>query len=288
MKIGIIGLGYWGKILLKTIKTIPLDVEVITCDAYNLEAYTLDYRDLKECSQIFIATPVAQHSEICRYSLSRGIFVFCEKPLVMSVLEAVELYNLAVANEAFLFVDWVFTFNNQVRLIKALIKNETYGKLKSISMNRQNLGPVRNDVTAKYDLASHDVSIALYLLGEVPERTNWIGYKRNKESKINDSCHGLMQFEDITVQINASWHYGKKDRLCIFEFEKGFLTWEDNLGKLFINEEDLFEEGPTPLVNSVWAFLNVQDEAHGDFWSPLENAQITIDTLRVLENENSF
>ena len=282
MKIGIIGLGYWGKILLKTIKTLPMDMEIATCDAYNLEADTLDYKDLKECSHVFIITPVAQHSEICRYFLSRGVHVFCEKPLVKSVLEAVELYNLAVANETYLFVDWVFTFNNQVRLIKDLIKNETYGKLKSISMNRQNLGPARKDVTAKYDLASHDVSIALYLLEKVPERTNWIGYKRNKQSQINDSCHGLMQFEEITVQVNASWHYGKKDRLCIFEFEKGFLTWEDNLGKLFINEEDLFEEGPSPLVNSVWAFMNLNEE------DLFENVQITFDTLRVLENENSF
>ena len=67
-------------------------------------------------------------------------------------------------------------------------------------MNRQNLGPVRNDVTAKYDLASHDVSVALHLLNETPQKTNWIGYKRNKDSQTNDSCHGLMQFPDITVQ----------------------------------------------------------------------------------------
>ena len=64
-----------------------------------------------------------------------------------------------------------------------------------------------------------------------------------------------MQFDDITVQINASWHYGKKDRVCIFEFEKGFLTWEDNKNLLEFEGSNLFEEGAPPLINSINAFL---------------------------------
>ena len=144
-------------------------------------------------------------------------------------------------------------------------------------MNRQNFGPVRDDVTAKYDLASHDISIAIHLLNKMPDKVNWIGYKRNKHSNTNDSCHGLMQFKNITVQVNASWHYGKKDRLCIFEFEKGFLIWEDDKSRLEFNDINLFEEGLSPLENSVNAFLNGEN-----------NIELTIKTLQVLEHENSF
>ena len=223
MKLGIIGLGYWGKILYKTLAKI--DAEIVTCDPINKEADFSRYEDLDKCDKVFIATPVSSHSEVCRYFISKGIDIFCEKPLVMSSMEAIDLYNLARINSCNLFVDWVFTYNNQVNLIKQLIHSDiaTYGSLKSVSMNRQNFGPVRDDVTAKYDLASHDISIVIHLLNKTPDRVNWIGYKRNKYSNTNDSCHGLMQFKDVTVQVNASWHYGKKDRLCIFEFERDFL-----------------------------------------------------------------
>ena len=276
MKVGLIGLGYWGTILLKNLQK-HFEFEICTCDTDNEKADFQDYKQLSNSSKIFITTPVKEHNEICRHFLSFGVNVFCEKPLVMSSIEATDLYKLTKNNNCLLFVDWIFTFNNQVNLIKSLVKKQTYGKLKSISMSRQNLGPVRSDVTAKYDLASHDVSIVLYILDELPFRTNWIGYKRNKDSITNDSCHGLMQFHDITVQINASWHYGKKDRLCIFEFEKGFLTWEDNSNKFFINKENLFQEGSPPLLNSINAFM----EGH-------DNQELTINTLKVLEHENSF
>ena len=277
MKLGIIGLGYWGKILYKTLAKI--DAEIVTCDPINKEADFSRYEDLDKCDKVFIATPVSSHSEVCRYFISKGIDIFCEKPLVMSSMEAIDLYNLARINSCNLFVDWVFTYNNQVNLIKQLIHSDiaTYGSLKSVSMNRQNFGPVRDDVTAKYDLASHDISIVIHLLNKTPDRINWIGYKRNKYSNTNDSCHGLMQFKDVTVQVNASWHYGKKDRLCIFEFEKGFLIWEDDKSRLEFNGINLFEEGLSPLENSVNSFLNGEN-----------NMELTLKTLQVLEHENSF
>jgi UDP-N-acetylglucosamine 3-dehydrogenase len=277
MKLGVIGLGYWGKILYKTLAKI--DAEIVTCDPINKEADFSRYEDLDKCDKVFVVTPVSSHSEVCRYFISKGIDIFCEKPLVMSSIEAIDLYNLARVNSCNLFVDWVFTYNNQVNLIKQLIHSDiaTYGALKSISMNRQNFGPVRDDVTAKYDLASHDISIAIHLLNSTPDKINWIGYKRNKYSNTNDSCHGLMQFKDVTVQVNASWHYGKKDRLCIFEFEKGFLIWEDDKSRLEFNDINLFEEGLSPLENSVNSFLKGEN-----------NMELTLKTLQVLEHENSF
>tara|TARA_B100000214_G_scaffold375024_1_gene359671 strand:- start:6529 stop:7404 length:876 start_codon:yes stop_codon:yes gene_type:complete len=291
MKLGLVGTGYWGQILLSNLKEEGFDI--ITYDLYDVKADTNKRSDLDSCDKVFIVTPVASHSENCRYFLSKGIDVFCEKPLVMSYMEAIDLYGLAEENECQLFVDWIFTYNNQVNIIKKLVGSELsledgsinfHGSLKSVSMNRLNLGPVRHDVSAKYDLASHDVSIILYMLGEMPKKANWIGYKRYHNSKTNDSCHGLLYFNneargDTIVQINASWHYGKKDRLCIFEFEKGFLTWDDKENILEFNGKNLFEEGPSPLKNSIQAFLSGNTEG---------NMDLTLNTLQVLEHENSF
>ena len=117
MKIGLVGIGYWGKILLNNLRK-NYEHEIVTCDFYSSEADTKSYNDLNNCDKIFIATPVGSHSTPCRYFLSRGIDIFCEKPLVMSYMEAIDLYNLAKQNNCNLFVDWIFTYNNQVNLIK--------------------------------------------------------------------------------------------------------------------------------------------------------------------------
>ena len=306
MKIGLIGMGYWGKILINTLKekVKSIDAELVTCDLVNPSADTKLYTDLKHCNKVFIATPVNNHSKLCRFFLSKGIDVFCEKPLVLSSMEAEDLYILAEKNNCYLFVDWIFLFNNQVNLIRKFIKDQSFGRLKSITMNRLNLGPVRTDVSAKYDLASHDISIVLFLLNRGTEkglcrcrieplvsRVHWIGYKRNNSSKINDSCYGLIQIDNVTVQINASWHYGKKDRLCIFEFEDGFLMWDDHKKALTFNEQNYFEQGTSPLYNSIDAFMNFTHFK----WKYVKksrffdnNKKLTINVLKVLEVENTF
>jgi predicted dehydrogenase len=275
MKAGIIGLGYWGDIIYRNLKN--YDIEITTCDPFNQDADVKLHTDLHFCDKVFISTPCETHNELCRYFLELGKDVFCEKPFGASFLQAKDLYNLASKNHCNIFVDWIFSYSNQVNKLKTIINNLEYGRLKSVTMNRQNLGPVRNDISAKYDLASHDVSILLYLLNCMPNKVNWIGYKRNPQSIVNDSCFGLLQFENLIAQINTSWHYGKKDRLCIFEFEKDFLVWDDYNQIFQCGSVNLFESGPSSLENSINAFL--QNES---------NMDLTLQTLKVLEYENSI
>lgn len=275
MKIGIVGLGYWGSIIYKNLT--KFDVEIVTCDPLNKNADVQSYTALSLCDKVFICTPCETHSELCRYFLEESKDIFCEKPFGASYLQAKTLYSIASKNSCNIFVDWIFSYNNQVNKLKEIILRNKYGRLKSVTMNRQNLGPARNDITAKYDLASHDVSILLYLLDTDPDKVNWIGYKRNPDSVVNDSCFGLLQFENLIAQINTSWHYGKKDRLCIFEFEKDFLIWDDYNHIFKCGEFDLFEDGPSSLENSIDAFLKNES-----------NIDLTLRTLRVLEHENSI
>ena len=57
-----------------------------------------------------------------------------------------------------------------------------------------NFGPVRTDVNARWDLASHDVSIAHYLLEEQPKEVSWIDFKRDSDSLQEDSVVGVLSF----------------------------------------------------------------------------------------------
>ena len=295
MKIGLIGLGYWGKIILKNLVNLGED-NLILCDttfpksAPNEKCeYVSDYKDL-DCDCVFITTPASTHYEISKYFLEKEISVFCEKPLVTSSSQVEKLYDIAFKKKVIVFTDWIFTFNSHIKTMKSDYNNGKLGEIKSIFMNRLNLGPERDDVNARWDLASHDVSIIQYLFSEIPTSIRWTDYKRNKASVQEDSSLGLIEFNDFTASINASWHYRKKVRECVFEFEKYFVVWDDY--KRVLQYEDSSnvnypiysgnlsypcQEYSPPLLNAIHAFFSFTKE------DMKKQKKLTIDTTKILE-----
>lgn len=281
MKIGIIGLGYWGKIILQTLKKLGYK-DISICEESSVEfgdigsIYPLvrDYKKLN-CDKVFISTPAGSHHTICKYFLELGTDVFCEKPLCLSTQECEDLYDSATSS--YLFVDWLFTFNNELSHIKGLLESRTFGKLYSVSLKRLNYGPVRKDVSARWDLASHDVSILLWLFGITPQHIMWTDYKSGEGGK-DDSVVGVFKFDDFVALVNASWHYPTKDRECVFAFEKGILKWDDSYNKLTFNDMviSVKKEG-SPLENSIKAFFAF------DCDQMLRQKELTLGVTRVLE-----
>ena len=232
MKIGIIGCGYWGKIIINNLLQMGYN-DLILCDekkvSLNLGSkfkVRKDYRKIK-CDKVFVLTPATKHFEICKYFLEKGVDVFCEKPLTDSPYACTILYNIAKKNNTKLFVDWIFTYNSQVNTIKKIYNSGILGEIKHVNMSRQNFGPKRFDVDAKMDLATHDISILFYLFNKQLEEIHWIDYNRDPNDKQNDSALGFLTFSNFKAIINVSWHHSKKDRMCFFDFENGYIEWDD-------------------------------------------------------------
>ena len=292
MKVGIVGLGYWGKIILLNLENLKFS-DIYLCENQPTKfKYPVieDYTKL-DCDFIFITTPTSTHYEICKHFLEQSISIFCEKPLTTSSSEAEDLYNIAEKNDSILFTDWIFTFNNHIDTLKRDYERGKLGKAKSIFMNRLNLGPKRDDVNARWDLASHDVSIIQYIFGEKPVNINWTDYKRNKDAHQHDSCLGLLEYKDFVATINASWHYRKKVRECIFEFENYFVVWDDF--KRVLQYEDATNvnfpiysgnlsypcgEYYPPLKNSINQFFKFNKN------DMLNQKELTLETIEILES----
>ncbi len=295
MKIALIGLGYWGKIILKNLENLGKDdfvlCEITNSDIKDLQGYEIvnDYKKI-DCDSVLITTPISTHFEISKYFLEKNVNVFCEKPLTTSSVQAEQLYNMAIKNNLTLFTDWIFIYNSHIETIKRDYEGGKLGKIRSISMNRLNLGPARTDVNARWDLAAHDVSIIQYIFSKIPINIKWIDYKRSNSSKQEDSALGLLQFEDFTANINVSWQYRKKVRECVFEFENYFVLWDDF--KRFLQYEDssqiafpIFSGNLTypctsyqePLKKSLNAFFSFSKE------DMIKQKKLTIETIKILE-----
>ncbi len=295
MKIGIVGMGYWGKIILRNLESLGKN-DIIICDLsfpekskYQKYDAINDYKKL-DCEYVFITTPTSTHFDISKYFLEKNTNVFCEKPLTTSTFEAEVLYDTANKNKIKLFTDWIFIFNSHIETIKKDYDSGKLGKIRSIFMNRLNLGPERFDVNARWDLASHDISIIQYLFSEKPVNIKWTDYKRNKEAKQDDSSLGLIEYNGFLACINASWHYRKKVRECIFEFDNYFIVWDDY--KRFLQYEDSanlsfpiysgnlsypcssYQE---PLKNAIEAFFSFSTE------DLIKQKKLTLETIKILE-----
>jgi len=281
--IGLVGYGYWGKILYKTLIKLG-HKNVVICDANpEAKADVSNFREL-DVANVLIATPPSTHYEICDHFLRRGINVFCEKPLVTDFEEAEKLYEVAEKTGAKLFTDWTFTYNYAVRRLKQEYDAGLLGKIESISMHRYNVNitHIVDGTTCKWDLACHDVSIVQYLVGEKPVEVDWNEYSKRMNGP--DSAFGIVTYPNFAATINVSWVYGDKFRECVFDFENATVIWDDKTQKMTYytkaeshshREETVdYAAFPSPLENSISNFLS------DDFSDT--NKQITLQTLEIL------
>lgn len=193
-------------------------------------AITSDLNDVLEDERVdavVIATPTSTHAEIARAALGSEKHVLVEKPIATSLAEAVELCRLAESRDLALMVGHVFLFNNAFRAAKAYIDDGALGEVNYLSMTRTNLGPVRRDVNAAWDLASHDISIASYWLDSSP-----ISVSASAGSWLNrgveDVVFATLTYpDDVLVHIEASWLNPRKRRLISVVGSDRMLTVDD-------------------------------------------------------------
>jgi len=282
-KIGLIGYGYWGKILYKTL--LKLGYKNITICDVSGDGDIKNYSEL-EVSHILIATPPSTHYEICDHFLRRGVNVFCEKPLVTNIEEAYKLYEVASKTGAKLFTDWTFTYNYAVKRLKQEYDAGLLGSINSITMHRynSNITHIVDGTTCKWDLACHDVSIIQYLVGNKPVQVDWTEYSKRMNG--SDSAFGIVTYKDFAATVNVSWVYGDKFRECIFDFSEATVVWDDKAQTMTYypkaeshshrQEKVDYSSFPSPLENSIGNFLS---EASADL-----NKEITLQTLEILED----
>jgi predicted dehydrogenase len=242
IKLAVIGCGQWGPNHVRTFNTLPgsrVDA-VADPDKARLEHMGDTYPGLLRCEQdyrlilddsaidaIVIATPVSTHYDIVRESLLAGKHVLCEKPLCSKSEQGEELIKLARVNGRLLMVGHVFLFNPGIIKLKELVDSGDLGILRYLAASRTNLGPIRSDINAAYDLCSHDISIFNWLLGSEPKVVSATGASF-VQSGIEDVVFVSMKYPgNVLASIHASWLDPKKVRQITAVGSRKMATWDD-------------------------------------------------------------
>ncbi|MEI6127423.1 MAG: Gfo/Idh/MocA family oxidoreductase [Pseudomonadota bacterium] len=239
--VGVLGVGRWGPNILRNFASMEgvAVKKVCDIDAKRLAPIkkrfpeihtTTNPLDILEDTGIecaVICTPVGLHYALAEKALSNGQHVFAEKPLAASSGECEQLITAAEKKGRILFVGHTFKYNAGIIAAKAYIDSGELGDIYVIDATRTNLGPVRYDTNALWDLASHDISIFSYWLGEDPKAVSARGgCYLNK--KIEDVVFATFEYgSGIMAHVHASWLNPRKIREITVVGEKKMLVWND-------------------------------------------------------------
>lgn len=177
---------------------------------------------------VVIATPASSHHALAKQVLASGKHVFVEKPLATTTAAADELVSLASASAKTLMVGHTFLYNAAVRYAKKLLAEEQLGQLYYIYSQRLNLGQVRSDVNAWWNLAPHDVSILMYLMnGELPSTVSAVGVSYIQPG-IEDVVFATLKWGNgITGHIHVSWLDPGKIRKMTLVGSRKMVVYDD-------------------------------------------------------------
>ncbi len=215
--IAVVGMGYWGKNLVRNMTELGALHTVCDQDAtkgdtirqeYPGVAFSTDLPAILESPEIHgvvLATPAEQHYEMAKAALLAGKDVFVEKPLSLEVAQAEELRDLADSDQRILMVGHLLEYHPAVRKLKELVDAGELGKVQYVYSNRLNLGKIRWEENVLWSFAPHDISVMILLLGGEPQSVSAKG-AAYVNHKIADITVTTLDFpDDVRGHIFVSW-----------------------------------------------------------------------------------
>lgn len=241
IKIGVIGCGHWGPNHTRVFSSMP-GVAVTTVADLDLDRLNnvgklypnlklvKDYKEIlndNSITAVVIATPTNTHYQVTKDALLAGKQVLVEKPLCQDAKQGQELVDLAKEKNLILMVGQVFLFNSGILKLKEYLDSGDIGKLYCVGSTRTNLGPIRQDVNAVYDLASHDIAIFNFLLNGKPFEVSAVG-ESFLQKDIEDLAFISMRYpNNVLARVQVSWLDPRKVREITIVGDKKMVTWDD-------------------------------------------------------------
>jgi predicted dehydrogenase len=241
MRVGIIGLGYWGPNYARVLRELGTADLVWACDARPQALHFMrarypdvilttsadDVLDDPSVDAVVIATPSSTHASLTLAALEAGKHVLCEKPLAFTVAECDQVISAAEDAGRVLMVGHTFIFNPAVRRMKELIDDGAIGSIRYCHSARTGLGPIRQDVNALWDLAPHDISIILHLLDREPVEVAAFGESYLREPT-EDVVFVTLRLEGgVLANIHVSWIDPYKTRRLTVIGKQKMLVFDD-------------------------------------------------------------
>ena len=219
LRVGVIGLGYWGSRHARVLRSTTGVAAVVGVDQrftriddddQQFDHGAAVYADIEEAlphvDAVIIATPPASHALLGLKAITAGKHVLIEKPMATTADAAQSLIDAADAVGVVLMPGHTFEHNAAVSKLRDLVRGGHLGRLFYLDCARLNLGLYQTDVNVILDLAPHDISISNFVLGSRPTSVTAWG-SRHVRPEHEDVAYLRLDYADLGVRsnIHVSW-----------------------------------------------------------------------------------
>ena len=258
INVGVVGCGYWGPNWVRNLSSLPGCRLKSVCDAdaarlshmrslYPSVETHLDFEEFLADSSldaIVIATGARLHHKMGMASLLSGRHTCIEKPMAMSSGDSEELTRIAREKSLVLMAGHTFLYSPVVRRIKEIVDSGDLGDIRYISARRLNLGIFQRDINVAWDLAPHDLSIILHLMGEQPLSVNCQG-SANVFPGNHDITSMWLEFpENRSAMVQSSWLDPRKTREMTIVGSRKMIVYDDLPNQDKVRIYDARVDGP--------------------------------------------
>ncbi|OGQ59334.1 MAG: hypothetical protein A3G92_03870 [Deltaproteobacteria bacterium RIFCSPLOWO2_12_FULL_38_8] len=242
IKISQIGAGEWGKNLIRTFSSLPNCKMNMVCDQnpdvvqsltdqyHGRIRGTLDLNEIfddAETQGVIIASLPDTHAALAMRALESGKHVFVEKPLALNISDAHKMIELSEKYKKILMVGHLLLYHPAIRELKAYIESGQLGDIYYLYSTRVNLGRIRTVENALWSLTTHDISVSMYLLEQLPIEVTATGSAYLKEN-VEDVVFVNLRFKnEVISHIHASWLDPHKVRKFTIVGSKQMAVFDD-------------------------------------------------------------
>lgn len=238
----VIGCGYWGPKHVRNFHGLPETHLAWVCDLCQerLDHVKAIYPDIQtthnyhevlasDVDAVAIATPVCTHAHLALDALRAGKHVLVEKPMAASSDEAETLIEEAKRRGLVVMVGHTFEYNPAVEAVRDIIASGQLGSVYYINAVRVNLGLYQPDINVLWDLAPHDISILMFILGQAPESASAQGGMYVQTSRgLHDVVYVMLNFPSgVLASIQLSWLDPCKIRRYTIVGSEKMLVYDD-------------------------------------------------------------
>lgn len=318
--VAVIGCGYWGTNYVRIFDRLPEANLVAICDMrperqkelkseYPNIAILGDLTEtieMPEVDVVVVCTGATTHFEVTKQCLKAGKHVLVEKPMATTVEDCHALVELAKVKDVTLMVGHTFLYNAAVEKVSELIDVDEDSNIYYLYSRRTNMGPIRTDVNAVWDLAPHDVSIFNHFTKQTPQWVSAVGVKALGNEREDAAFISLVYPNGIVGNIHISWVDPNKvrelvvvcsDKRIVFDdlnalervkvFEKGVVPTQVRANgygahQFYMRDGDIFSPRITmsePLKNQCLHLLNSIREHR----QPMTDGQAGLEVVQVME-----
>ena len=252
VSVGVAGCGYWGPNLARNFHSLADARLSAVCDSNperlahmrkcHPEAAAFgDFTEMlhhAEIDAMVVATPVGTHHALAKAALLAGKHVLVEKPMASTSEECRELIEIADHKRLTLMVGHTYLYSEAVRKIIEIIESGDLGEIRYINCQRLNLGLFQQDINVAWDLAPHDLSIILRVMGGLPRIVNCQGNAQVNPA-VEDVTNMSLSFAGKRfASVQSSWLEPRKVRQITFVGTRKMIVYDDlePHGKLRIHD----------------------------------------------------